>query len=556
MAKYEITSPDGQRYEITAPDNANEAQVLQYAQQQFSAPQVARNGPMSLPEPEDGRSLNDFVADLNAQRPTSQVHGFIEGLTRPVANIDRGVGAVLNKVGIDTGYKERYENYKGRTQAQPGVASGFPQSGTIGKIAGSIAGTLPASVYLGPLAGGATAGALLSESDTAGGVALDTAIGGALGYGADKLLKGVSKAVRPATISNDAAALQAEGVPLTVGQAIGGAAKRIEDKAASVPVFGDAIVKAQGRATEGFNRAAFNRALAPIGQKLPMNKQVGREAVDYVAETLGKEYDNVLSQMTGTADSQFVQDMTGIIAKAQSSLPEPQYKQFQRIVETQISGKAKGNAFSSDVLKGVESELSRLAKGYAGDASFDNRMLGETIDEVQTVFRDMVARSNPQQAMALAKVNEGYANFVRLRQAAASVGAEDGVFTAPQLQNAVKGLDKSVGKGQFARGKALMQDLSEAGKNVLPSKVPNSGTADRLLLAAGPAAFLDPSIAMAAISGPALYSPMGQKLALGALTGAPQARNAIGNAALQLRRPASALAPVFGNMLFQGPNTR
>lgn len=38
MARYEITSPDGGRYEVTAPDDASEADVLSYAQKQFSAP--------------------------------------------------------------------------------------------------------------------------------------------------------------------------------------------------------------------------------------------------------------------------------------------------------------------------------------------------------------------------------------------------------------------------------------------------------------------------------------------------------------------------------------
>lgn len=35
MAKYQITSPQGEKYEITAPDDATEAQVLEYARSQF-----------------------------------------------------------------------------------------------------------------------------------------------------------------------------------------------------------------------------------------------------------------------------------------------------------------------------------------------------------------------------------------------------------------------------------------------------------------------------------------------------------------------------------------
>jgi hypothetical protein len=53
MAKYEITAPDGAVYEIEAPDNAKEADVLAYAQSEFSKPkergigeQVARSASM------------------------------------------------------------------------------------------------------------------------------------------------------------------------------------------------------------------------------------------------------------------------------------------------------------------------------------------------------------------------------------------------------------------------------------------------------------------------------------------------------------------------------
>lgn len=41
MAKYKITGPDGSSYEVTAPDDASEADVLAYAQQNFAAPTAA-----------------------------------------------------------------------------------------------------------------------------------------------------------------------------------------------------------------------------------------------------------------------------------------------------------------------------------------------------------------------------------------------------------------------------------------------------------------------------------------------------------------------------------
>jgi hypothetical protein len=88
----------------------------------------------------------------------------------------------------------------------------------------------------------------------------------------------------------------------------------------------------------------------------------------------------------------------------------------------------------------------------------------------------MVARKNPDLQERLQKINEGWANYKRVERAAASTGAEDGNFTAAQLQAAVKAMDRSKDKGSFARGDALMQDLSEAAKSVQASKVPDSGT--------------------------------------------------------------------------------
>jgi hypothetical protein len=57
------------------------------------------------------------------------------------------------------------------------------------------------------------------------------------------------------------------------------------------------------------------------------------------------------------------------------------------------------------------------------------------------------------------------------------------VFSPSQLAAAVRKSDKSAGKGAFAKGDALMQDLSDRAQSVMGSNVGNSGTADRALAA-------------------------------------------------------------------------
>jgi hypothetical protein len=70
-------------------------------------------------------------------------------------------------------------------------------------------------------------------------------------------------------------------------------------------------------------------------------------------------------------------------------------------------------------------------------------------------------------------------------------------------------------KGKFTRNKALMQELAQQGKNVLGSKLPDSGTAYRGLTSAGilGGAYLEPTTLLAPLAASALYSKPGQDLA-------------------------------------------
>jgi hypothetical protein len=148
---------------------------------------------------------------------------------------------------------------------------------------------------------------------------------------------------------------------------------------------------------------------------------------------------------------------------------------------------------------------------------------------------DAVKRSSsPDLAQQLNNADTAWANFARIRSAGASIGAanNEGIFTAAQLQNAVKAGDKSAGKGAFSTGGALMQDLSGAGQRVLGSKYPDSGTAGRGLMAllapGGVAAGLAtaPGSTLATLGGIGIgslpYTSLGQRATAALLTARPQ----------------------------------
>ena len=124
-------------------------------------------------------------------------------------------------------------------------------------------------------------------------------------------------------------------------------------------------------------------------------------------------------------------------------------------------------------------------------------------------LRGLIERSNPQYAKELSAINEAYRIMKTAQKASSSVAADDGVFTAAQLHNAVKVGDKSKDKQAFTEGTAYLQDLSGAGKRVLANQYPDSGTAGRIALGAGGLAsgMASPAIPLSLIAGSGAYIP-------------------------------------------------
>lgn len=346
-------------------------------------------------------------------------------------------------------------------------------------------------------------------------------VGGILGGVGGAAINAVSKALSP-QMSAAQRLLADEGVDLTPGQLAGGIASRLEEKLQSTPFVGGAITEARGKGIEQFNKATLNRALAPIGKS---TDKIGREGFAEVKQTIGQAYDDVLSKINVTADQQFVSDLANLRSMAQN-LPKAQADQFDTLLENLVLSRfTQAGKMSGETMKKVESELGRKASNYMRDASADARDMGAALKEAQNILRQTVMRSNPNKAGELQKINEAFAQYARIRRATTALGAEDGVFTPAQLLNAVKAEDKTVGKGSFGQGKALLQDLAEAGKNVLGNKVPNSGTADRLAAQlSNPLAIAGSPVALAAgIPASVLYSqPVNRLLNRAVLSGRGQ----------------------------------
>lgn len=467
-----------------------------------------------------------------------------------------GLVPKLPEGGVDQQVRQREAEYQAKRAAAG--ESGFDGWRTVGNFASGFAvPTAGATSSVGRIAAGAFNGAVGGGlSPVSNGSFWDQktgqVVGGAaLGGAIPAVIGGVARVVSPKASTNPAVqTLRKEGITPTPGQVLGGAAQRTEEKLSSLPIIGDAIIGAKTRSVNQLNAAVANRALKPVGAKLPEG-MVGRDAVEFVGDTLGQKYDQLMPRLTVKADQQFATDLNGLRSMVRNGSMDPKYaNKFDRYIRSNVLGKFKGqNALTGQTTKDIESDLGQEIARYSRSQDPDAMLYADALKEVQANLRGLVERSNPAASKELKAINTGYANFKRMERAASSVGAEDGLFSAGQLQTAVKALDRSKDKRAFSRGTALLQDLSDPAKAVLGPKVPNSGTADRSFMAL--ATLLDPRAAAMALTAPVMYSQTGQKALTGLLAARPEGAQAVADT---LRKASPGLGllggQVFGRLGF------
>ncbi len=352
-------------------------------------------------------------------------------------------------------------------------------------------------------------------------------IGAWFGAGTSALGGAIGRVISPEASRNPGVALlRAEGVEPTIGQTLGGMANRVEEKAASVPIMGDAISAARERARQQFNQAAINRTTAPIGVQV---KATGQEGVREAGDAIGKAYDSARSAMGQfRLDPQAGQELQRINAMVQM-LPQQQQATFRKTVEAIETDVSPNGTIAADVFKRIDSRLGKDAAQFSGSTDPYHQQLGAALAEVQKTISEAGRRANPKADDLFKAADAAYANLVRVEGASKMAVNSGGVFTPGQLQSAVRQADRSVRDRATARGEALMQDLSGAGQGVLGNRVPNSGTADRLWLGAGGlgAGLIHPAIPAGLLAGAAAYTSPVQSLLRGAVSARPQAAEAV-----------------------------
>ncbi len=581
MPQFTIELPDGRKMRTEA---ANEADALAGAQAWYAASAPAAEEPVS--EAAGARAaagLQSYKPEptLAELYPSGSPVELPPGTDAPVADfaqkVAQGVFAnYADEIGATAGAlpniltggyvgrsrKEILDEIRGREKQ---FEKEHPAAAAVGEIGGAVGAGVAGGAGLGRLLGytpgfvgsvlrGGAAAAPMGAVDATGRIEGPATVGD---YAGEAVKGGVTAGLTGAAvgglgniagnmigpIATDAARrLDARNIRLTPGEVVGphGAIGRMENTLASVPLIGD-MVRARAReGVEDLNREAYRTTLEPLGQRYiqqfnRLAPNVGNESVDEVSDILGRRYDRVVPRMQAVVD----QPLEAEVRRIASTLPQavvPEYRDaverlIDRVMDTQ-TGHIPGERLQQS-LRSLRDTADRLRRSTASPYHPE---LGDALNATRDALEANMARhSAPADVTRFGNVNRAWARYTRLRDASSRVGSDEGVFSPANLHSAVRAQDRSVGKGNTARGRALMQDLSGPARSTMKAKGAGSPTAERLgliglvtqpMLAAKMAAYGVP-LAM-------LYSRPGsrafQRLAMSAAAPRTAARQAIQSA--------------------------
>ncbi len=348
-------------------------------------------------------------------------------------------------------------------------------------------------------AGSADDGNRLMGAVTGAGAGL---AGGVVGR---KAAAGVGRAL---TGTRDAATrlLAERGVPMTVGQIAsrgglpGKGLKKMEDALMSVPILGAAIQARRAEGTQGFNAAAFREAGAPINAPAG---GIAEEGVEAGQAATKDAYRNALSGVQVAADKTFVRDMKRAMAAGQRLHPEVA-EDFGRIVQNEVAGELASGRLTGEGYQALRQALRQERAAWKGKPR--GHQYGQALRQVEGALESLVRRKAPGVVDSLNRADRAY-GLGKVVESAVGKGANTGgIFTPAQLGMAARQSGNKYGGTGSTTARPFF-DLQRAGQDILPSQVPNSGTADRLMgaglipalagagAAGQQAGFIDPSTA-------------------------------------------------------------
>lgn len=325
---------------------------------------------------------------------------------------------------------------------------------------------------------------------------------------------GLGKALPPVT--EKAKELIKQGVPLTVGQSVGGGMRKFEESLKSLPFIGDPVIEAEVRAVKGFNKSVFQKVLEPLKKYgLDTKKELkgvlnGNQLYAKTSDIIENGYDKLVPKLKfpNIKDLQPIYD--DIILKQAEFMPKKLNNTYLRDMDEIVYANFGGDGvLSGQGFKKIQSGLRRKIRNLSKSTSEIERGYSRAYADVLEGLSDTLKKNNPELAPRLNDLDFSFKMLNLVGNAIEKGTKKEGTFTSSNLLDAVKAGDPSLRRQDLRKGEALFQDIGNLG-TALNVTLPDSGTATRL--------GLNSLVTTGGFGGGAIYAGA-DPLATGLLTG-------------------------------------
>lgn len=258
--------------------------------------------------------------------------------------------------------------------------------------------------------------------------------------------------------------LDKEGIPLDKAQASGSKTmERLKSLVSRHPL----TTGKQQQFTET-QQKAFNRSvLRLIGED-------SDEATQAVMNNARSRIGGLFNQVgkTGTVwDDALQSRVADIVENAQRTVPQSELSPLMRNVDDLLNAVDDSGRIPGDILIRVRSNLSKLSRRPG---------IGSSAAELEDAVLDALGRSNPGQTEILNTAREQW-RTLRIVQSAIGKGADKNISPLSLSNTIARKANQNMSVFGLGGNQKLVK-LAEAGRTVLPEKLPSSGTAEANLL--------------------------------------------------------------------------
>lgn len=356
-----------------------------------------------------------------------------------------------------------------------GVMGKAAQGAGLPGVANALTQVVNPSTYKAAAAGGAALAALapVATGDSRTSNMISGAAGGMAGNALANTIGRIAQPVTSAVSGAGSRAIQVlkdAGIPLDAAQQTGSALLgRIKSSLSDNPFTAGAQANLAGTQKAAFNNAVLNT----IGES---GHAATSDVMSAAKSRIGGVFDAVAARNPVAYDQPLESSLMSITHDAASQLQPGQMSVIQKQIDNVLDKASNnGGAIDGAAYQNIKRGLDRLSGGQDQDIGHFARQMRNALDD----GLERSAAANPGDFQALKQAREQYRNMKLIEGAIDKEGK--GEISASRLAN-ILGQKSNRSQSIYGQGPQDLVSLAQAGKNLIPDHLPQSGTVPRAMM--------------------------------------------------------------------------